>query len=188
MPVVWYTGPFYSTQSGLRLASNLVVSSMHSETTIEEAQKYILERVDDGVTCPCCRQHAQRYRRTITSATARTLILVERRCRADPLSWLHVPTYLGSVVTGFANPGNGWSSLRLWGLIEAMPDSKLKRRRKSPHNGYWRITELGSDFVHRRVSIPKYVYLYDGFIVDGPDKTENVGMIPIVDALEKKFD
>lgn len=95
--------------------------------------------------------------------------------REDAEEWLQVPTYLNwTQALGDA------AKLHWWGLIE--PKRDAVRDDGSKKTGYYRITELGQQFVRGEAEVPKYIYLYNqcclGFC--GPPTT-------ISEALGDKF-
>jgi len=117
----------------------------------------------DAASCPCCGQFAKVYKRHITGAMACALIQIYRYYwkNAWTTEWLHVPEYLAAqkmpakVKAGWH--GGDWSKLRFWQLIEPKDD---ERADGSPRVGFYRITDLGRDFVERKMEVPKYVFLY----------------------------
>lgn len=115
---------------------------------LHEAQGWLRDRLDDGEKCPCCTQHAQTYRRKVNSGMARSLIVM---FRTGGLDWQHVPTTVGRKS---AEEGK----LAYWGLIE---EEKV-RRPDGGRAGFWRVTQVGADWIHHRISIPKYARVYDG--------------------------
>lgn len=164
-------------------------------TALDEAQAFVTTNLDRGVECPCCRQRAQRYRRSITSSMGAALIYVynyfateERRARslqkndpnAKPPEWLHVPSYLSRVYGGVGVRGGDWAKLRYWDFLEPKDDEI--RSDGSNRNGLWKITPAGKLFATNASKAAKYVYLYDGQVqgFEGPQ-------IGIRDALKTKF-
>lgn len=127
--------------------------------TLGEAKAWLREAVESrGAKCPCCRQFAKIYKRRITSSMAYALILVERYFRTTPdaAEWLHVPSMLTSMGL---NGGGDWAKLTHWDLLEEKPDI---RDDDSPRAGYYKITPLGVEFVHNRVRVKKFVFIYSG--------------------------
>lgn len=141
------------------------------ETTLTEAKDWLRARVDEGARCPCCDQFAKIYRRRINAGAAWGLIYLERNHGYD---WVHVPT------TGrLAQLGGEFARLRYWGLIVEEPEVRPDGGR----TGWWQLTEKGHRFVHFKMSLPKYVKIYDGRVL-GFDDAQRVS---IVDALGHKF-
>ena len=49
---------------------------MNDSTPISAARQYLWNNWDEGVKCPCCTQHVQRYRRLLNAGMARALIIM----------------------------------------------------------------------------------------------------------------
>lgn len=134
--------------------------------SIEDAKKWLRANFSKGATCPCCHQFVKLYRRPFNKSMAYVLLLIARyyrRVEVKPDEWLHVPSYIAEVAVG--NPRRAaavrgdWAKLKFWGLIEEKPET---RKDGSPRVGYWRLTQLGRQFVHREVKVPSHVYIYNG--------------------------
>jgi hypothetical protein len=100
----------------------------------------------------------------MTGAMATALIQIYRHffLRRWKEGWLHVPKHLAAQKWLPASVraswhGGDWSKLRHWGLIESKPD---ERADGSTRVGFYRITDLGRQFVEREVKVPKYAYIY----------------------------
>lgn len=142
-----------------------------AQDPLGHARAWLRDRVEDGATCPCCKQLAKVYRRKINSGQARSLI---RMYRADPArGYVHLPTVVGS-------RSREEAKLRYWGLLE----EERVRRKDGGRAGFWRITSLGELFVLNRVRVAKYSRIYDKRCL-GLDDTETAS---IVDALGAGFD
>lgn len=155
--------------------------------SIEDAKKWLRANFSKGATCPCCRQHVKLYKRKLSKSIAFVLLLIARYyrrydVRAD--EWLHVPSYIAEVVA--SNPRRAaavrgdWAKLKLWGLIE---EKQGTRKDGSPRVGYWRLTQLGLQFVNREVKVPAHVYIYNGTPL--PKVVDE--MVTIDDALGTEF-
>lgn len=135
------------------------------------ARAKLAEMVEEGTTCPACTQHAQVYRWSLYSTAVRMLARL----------W-HVggtSEFVESKAVKAAGDGGHCSQLRHWGLVE----QESERRPDGGKSGWWRVTKVGADFLQGRVTIPKYVYVYDGTCLrsDGPPVT-------VRECLGKKFD
>ncbi len=88
--------------------------------------------------------------------------------------WAHITT----VHPRLAGNGGDLSKLRHWNLIE----EKDERRADGGRAGWWRITDEGEQYLQNKLSVPKYVLIYNGRILgfDGPN-------VSIMDALGTKF-
>lgn len=140
------------------------------ETPLNIAQAWLREHLDEGAPCPCCTQLARRYKRTITSSSARSLITVWRTVGHGTGHW---PTILN-------HGGADEAKMVHWGLI----DEAQVERDDGGRAGYWRITDLGARWVRGEVTVPKFIHLYDGRLLGRP-----FGMPwSITQALGKRFD
>lgn len=141
--------------------------------SLKEAKKYLSDNFKDGADCPCCGQFVKKYKRKLNASMARTLIAIYRVGG----NWLHVKNHLRTLRL---QNSHDWTLLKYWDLIE--PCIGL-REDGSKRNGYYRITSKGKLFVESKVSVEKYVFLFDGkFLGFGKDK-----LINIKDALGSKF-
>jgi hypothetical protein len=141
------------------------------QDSLEYARKWLRDRVEDGATCPCCKQLAKVYHRKINAGQARSLI---RMYRADPArGYVHLPTVVGS-------RSREEAKLRYWGLLE----EERAKRKDGGRAGFWRITDRGELFVLGQLRVPKYSRIY-GKRCLGLDDTETAS---IVDALGTDFD
>lgn len=115
---------------------------------LRDAKAWLRARLLDGAPCPLCDQHAQMYRRKITSTMARALIAAWTKAGID---WVHLPSVVGALRADEAK-------LAYWGLIE----EERSIREDGGRAGYWRVTDAGVDFVHGRLKVPKFALVYNG--------------------------
>lgn len=125
--------------------------------TIAEARSWLRKHWDKGAPCPCCTQEVRMYRRKIYGTQAAALINFYRKF--DHNSYHHkselaskrdsAPTFFGS---------GEFAKLSLWGLIEEKIKDDSSDKRTS---GYWKITQKGIDFVHGKLSVPKYIRTFN---------------------------
>lgn len=165
-----------------RVKTTSVDTPPNGQATLDDSRAWLASRINDGAACPCCAQFAKVYRRPLTGSMAYVLLLIERWTRTSMRTeWLHVPSYLSEQShVGVAVRGGDWAKLVHWGLIEERP---VVRADGARHAGYYRITQLGLDFVNDRVLVPKYVFLYNRKKLDRTtDK-----MVSIDKALGKNF-
>jgi hypothetical protein len=134
---------------------------------LDEAQAWLRARVEDGETCPCCKQFAKIYPRQIHSTIARALIKVYNA--STPGEFVHLARTAGPACEG--------GKARYWGLIEEESDVVDGGR-----SGWWALTNLGRSFVRNTIRIPKYAFVYDKrcLRLDGPE-------VDIRDCLGTKF-
>ncbi len=151
------------------------------QTTVAQAKVWLREHTKKGAECPCCRQRVQFYRRTLTSAMAHALIVIERHFRTNQ-DWLHVPKHLTAVGAKEASRGGDYAKLRDWDLIEPRPG---ERDDSSTRTGFWKITSKGVAFVRGEIRVPKIIEIYNQHPTGndvGP------GTISIQEALGTDFD
>ena len=153
---------------------------MGGAKTIQQAKEELRGAWREGIDCPCCGQFVKLYRRKVTSSMARGLISVYHYFeRPNAEEWLHVPGFLkSSTLCG------DFSKLRHWELVELQPFQE--REDGSKRAGYYRITEVGREYVRGEILIDKYRYEYNGQVrkVTDADTTQ----ASIKDALGSKFD
>lgn len=142
---------------------------LRNDASLAEAKAWLRERVEDGEICPCCKQRAQVYERTINAGMAISLITMYKAAGKD---FQHVPTTVGG-------KSREEGKLRYWGLVE-------EERRVRPDGGragFWRVTDAGEAFLFRRLAVVKWARVYAKQVLKlhGPRWT-------IDDALGTKFD
>lgn len=133
-----------------------------SEASFAQTREVLLNLLDEGVTCPTCDQHAQRYYRRINSGMARWLmVLVSMSPRYQP-EWVQTRDVIrraASLRTFGSSQASGEapSLLPFWGLIECRPNDDPEKR----HSGVWRPTTKGYDFVEGKVGVPRVAVVYN---------------------------
>lgn len=157
------------------------------KASLDDAKKWLRVRFGKGATCPCCNQFVKLYKRSLSKSSAYVLLLMARyynRVGVKQDEWLHVPSHIAEVAVG--NPRRAaavrgdWAKMKLWGLIEEKPGA---RDDGSPRVGYWRMTQLGRQFVAREVKVPSHVYIYNGEALQRAVEDQ----ISIDDALTTEF-
>jgi len=144
--------------------------SLMQNATLEEAKQWLKARLEKGAHCPCCAQFAKVYRRRINSGMARSLIMMYLRGKRE---WIYIPTAISA-------KSREEGKLVYWGLIEE--SSQL--REDGGRAGWWRVTEKGETFIHRRIKVPKYAFVYDAKLLHLDDGE----MVDIEDCLGVYFD
>lgn len=150
----------------------------YQDMTVAEVQAIMRPEVSSssGMRCPCCRQYAKVYSRTITGQMVRGLFQIfhqrNRNLREDPRNeWVYVPDVLDyrSLDTVKA---------QYWKLLQ--PEMTI--RNDGGRSGYWRITSLGLAYLFDHVAVPKYARIYNGECLElvGPPVT-------VMTALGTKF-
>ena len=143
---------------------------MSGEWTLAEARLQLQANLDDGLICPCCGQHAQRYRRKFNSGMARSLIRIFRRRGLD---WCYIPAEIPA-------KSREEGKIAYWGLLEEFTDM----REDGGRAGWWRVTPRGRQFVLNSMRVPKIAIVYNA-VCTGFDTSE---MVTIQDCLGDGFD
>ncbi len=131
---------------------------------IREARQKLQARLDEGVTCPCCKQYAKRYKRKLNSSMAAALCWMWAHARD---AWIEVPLAAPSWVL----KAREYPKLAWWGLIEEKPRQQGSKARTS---GVWRVTPLGADFVRGCSDVPRYAFVYNGEVQDFTETTTDI--------------
>jgi hypothetical protein len=97
-------------------------------------------------TCPCCDQLVKLYMRSISGGMAKDL--VKLYSYAD--KYMHITTFSNT-------HGGDFAKLAYWDLVSTYKSDNPK----SKSSGMWRVTDKGILFLERKLSIPKYVFLYN---------------------------
>jgi len=150
-------------------------NAQFNKNTVAEAKIFLRENWEEGINCPCCGQLVRKWRHSINSSIARTLIkmlLVETKTGNR---WVHIMNQIGITTM--------YSIATYWDLIEPLEypkiDSLLDDKKSS---GMWFLTEKGKLFVKGFITIPKYVNVFDHKLVGTEGKE-----VFIQDCLGKKF-
>jgi hypothetical protein len=166
------------------LAAAVDGADLPDQPTLEQARLWLGRRLLDGATCPCCEQHAQVYKRPLTSSMAYVLCLISRH-HGGAVS-VHVPTFIVQHITKAsvaAAVRGDFAKLRYWGLLDEVFGERPDRSADQVSVGYWRITGRGNQFVRGEIRVPSHVYLYNGERLDKPVYTT----VDIHEALGTKF-
>lgn len=155
--------------------------SLPNTATLKEAKDLLKNEWSDGVECPCCTQFVKLYKRKITSSMAYALILIYRYFKNHPeKEYVHMNDYLNSIEgLPFAIKSGDNAKLRYWGLMEEKPEV---RDDGSTRAGYWKITELGKQFVEGDTAVQSHAKVFNSksYGLEGE-------LITIQDALGNKF-
>ena len=169
-------------RTDLEYALQLVLKSYkfdHEKTVIEaKSEVFSLANFHKGTECPVCERHEQLRKYTINSAQS-FLLMNLRRLHVNalnPKKYFHVENDIKVPL----KVGGDWAKLRFWGLIEECKNAEADNK---PRSGYWRLTANGSLFVQNRLSIPKYVTLYNAEFRGYKDEEDT---ITIQDVFDKK--
>jgi hypothetical protein len=161
-----------------------VSDDLPEDATLAMARAWLGKQLLDGATCPCCEQHAEVYKRPLTSSMAYVLCLLFRFHRSGfPV---HVPTFILQHITKAsvaAAVRGDFAKLRYWGLLEEVLGERPDRSTTQVSIGYWKITPKGVAFVEGMSRVPSHVYLYNGERIDKHVETT----VDIHEALGTRF-
>lgn len=144
---------------------------MNNDNTIQQAKDYLHNNWKKGVKCPCCGQFVRLYEQKITSGMAYCLLdLFKKSLESEPV---HI-TNIGNASAS----GGAFAQLAHWGLIASKKNTDTAKRT----SGYWYITEKGKRFVRNEISVPAYMFRFDGRCLGFSERS-----ISIKDALTSKF-
>jgi hypothetical protein len=116
----------------------------------------VLERAEEGVECPCCKQNVKIYWRNIFASMVNALIkLLQNNGKNEFVHWQI-----------YSSGSGDFAKLRYWGLIE----EEKTTRPDGGSAGFWKITNKGVNFLEGNVSIPKYAVVYNGELLCLDDK------------------
>lgn len=148
----------------------------HGGLSLEQAQQLAIDAIEgNGGNCRCCGQYMQLYRTVFNNNLARCLrafyeLDCEKRAKwlringarirqgKAPLEeytgWIHV----AQITRTKRELGLGifhYSALARWAVIQS----------RSPKSGYWRMTQIGFDFISGAIEIPAGCYTYDNNVL-----------------------
>ena len=95
------------------------------------------------------------------------LLLLRKNLETEGTQWVHVQEFLSKrkLPPGIAASGD-YAKLRFFGLLQKRDD---RREDGSDRNGFWRITDLGTQFSDGLIQVPSFVYVYDNAPLPAPD-------------------
>jgi len=150
---------------------------MEELTTLLKAKEDLKTKLRKGemVICPCCTQVAKVYKRKISSSSAYALIILSKKKVKGEfhLERTLVELDLLKLVR------SDFPKLRYWGLIGTI---ESKREDGSSRNGFYRITEAGRLFIENKITLPKYMHVYNNKAFKSSGER-----ITILDCLGEKF-
>lgn len=130
--------------------------------TIDEVRVWLFEQAEIRAQhCPLCEQTVRVYKRKLHAQMARALVLIYRFFETHPDEWLDINNYLLKV--GVHSGKSNVALLRHWGLIERRAGEKDDG---NPNCGRYRITDKGRLFVQSRLTVPKYIRLYNNRLLE----------------------
>lgn len=128
--------------------------------SLDDARDWVQDNRAAGVTCPCCDQFVKVYPRSLPSATALVMIQMYRTNKG--IDYVYLPPILDTMKRTPQQGGYGTFGHH-WGLMEQQPGV---RGDGSNRVGWWRLTDLGREFVRGTVSVPRKAYILNNQCLD----------------------
>ena len=145
------------------------------EKTLEEAKAELRKTLNTtGAIYQCCNQFTKIYRRKISCTSAYGLIVLSQKVSGE----FHLEQKLCELDL-LKTVRSDFPKLRYWGLIQALDG---KREDGSSRNGYYIITEQGRMFAQNKISLPKYMHVYNSVALKNSGE-----FVKITDCLGEKF-
>ena len=129
---------------------------------------------DKGYHCECCGSFLKRYRRSLNSSMALTLLQLYK---ADKRDWVHVEKWMAE--NNLPRSGD-FHKLTLWGLLDKLVED---RKDGSSRNGYYRLNGKSLLFVEGKIKVREYAIIFNGKF-EGFEGKE----VALKDCLSVKFD
>lgn len=131
-----------------------------ANTPLTEAKEFLRDNWDEGAICPCCTQTVKLYKRPITSSMAYALILLYKHFEKNPdQEWVHMNDYLNSIEgLPFPVKSGDNAKLRYWELLEEKVEVRDDGSKRA---GYWKLTQLGRDFVEGRTTVQSHARVFN---------------------------
>ena len=154
----------------VRTASLKSLPEIPDGMLLTASRRRLLRDIDVGVTCECCGQRAQRYRRLLSSSIVRALVFAYREHRLESFE---LEALLRAMVLHHPDlPRVGDTSmLRHWDLIELTATTR-----------HYRVTAKGRRFILGQIRVPRYAFVYNNARHGLSDES-----VDVTDALGDKF-
>ncbi len=128
--------------------------------------------------CPTCGQAIPKvYNRSLTSGITATLCWLVRTYLTNGGNWIEVN---GDDVPKYVIRSRETGRLKLWGLVEEMPNEAGSKKKNS---GFWRPTENGIAFCYGQITLCKTIQERKGELVGYSE-----GYVTVLEALAERFD
>lgn len=127
-------------------------------------------REKNEAICPCCQRRARTNKMRVHSTLAAMLMKlakVSNGIAGDLKSWVHVEAFR----LDYASTGNDFCICKHWGIVEARAADETEDKNSS---GYYRLTDLGVDYVLGKASIPKYAFVFDNRVQRFSEERVNI--------------
>lgn len=125
------------------------------DTPLGVARTWVRANRDVGVHCPCCDQFAKEYARKLPAVSAMVMIKMYRR--NEGRDYVNIPAMFSTMTGLHGGTGDGTKG-QWWGLMEPQPS---ERDDGSWRTGWWRLTDLGREFVVGELKVRRYAHLYN---------------------------
>lgn len=125
-------------------------------TSLREAQRDMIGRLDEGTVCPCCNRTVKRYKRRLNGGMVRSLawlVIASNRGLRDADGYIDIPNNAPRWLVR----ARQYPKLTLWGFAERRRAGTSDGPRST---GMWRPTDAGIRFAASQTSAPQYVYEY----------------------------
>jgi len=120
------------------------------------------------VTCPCCKQTAKIYKRSISGTMVRQLIKIYNKGGKD--KWIHI--------TELSSHGGDFAKLEHWAMVKRAKNRSDAKK----DSGFWKITPHGINFLKGKATAQKYVFFYNKETLGVSDER-----IKVEDAVKNQF-
>ena len=135
------------------------MSEINDKSVLLQVKTFLKRNYKKGCTCPACGQNVKLYRRKLNSSMAYGLIILYRLHKEKGFDkGIKMNTEVAKLKIPSSNIE--YSKLAYWGLIEEEENTDKTKK----NSGMWKITTHGKKFVNKEVSIPKYVFIYNGIV------------------------
>ncbi len=165
-------------------------SGINLSLTIQEGRDIVRDRVVEGIKCPCCDQLVKLRQRSISIAHVYFLsnlfgITVADKMLKSPDLSRGQPYFIDQrrAKQGKAKTSTDYNILKYWGFTKPMP-----RNPGEKSAGFWALTELGLDFLCKRVRADKYKYTFDSRVFPAPGHRLHAQSKILVSDIVKGFD
>lgn len=157
--------------SGIKKLNLMPQYFMHKTLSKEDFERLLhtehFEKIMNGdkVKCVVCEQNSKVYKRKLNANMCKFLWSLNaskdlnRSIGRKDGDWVH---YKDLKFTS-----RDYSYVTHWGLAIMKTNNDDSKRT----SGYWKITDLGSDFVENETRVPKYCYIYNGRFVSKSNET-----------------
>lgn len=149
---------------------------MENEKTLNEAKQFLRENINNGVDCPCCGQMVKLYKRKLTSTMVFCLIQFKKHMDRNGNEFHRYISILDQMKLT-PSQRSDWQKLVYFKLIE--PETT---ERGNVRSGFYRMTQIGIDFVNHKTRVPEFVNVYDGKVFGFSENKINISK-----ALDQKF-